>query len=350
MAASHTDPSMLSPSPISTYVRWSEPVRRASSAIPRPAASPCPSDPVATSTNGRRGVGCPSRSESIRRSLRSSARSKAPASAHAAYSSGARVPLREHEPIAVRVPRVPRIESHLGEEQRGDDVGGGHAGRGVAACRRGRRPDRVDAKTRRDVVERTDQGRAVDSHSKPPLGAVYHSAPRPPEAGSAAARSCYIHLERIPPLSPDHARRDHRGRAGARRSGPLPARGPRPECPRRRASASTRTSTSCARRSATRSTARCSTRSIPILRKIDRYVENVDTPQGGHETPPRDLRVEPQEPHRLPRRAARPRRQRGAAAADRGGHQPVRRAARPAPPPRHGRHPDPAQHEGSRRT
>ena len=45
---------------------------------------------------------------------------------------------------------------------------------------------------------------------------------------------------------------------------------------------------------------------------------------------PRRLRLEPQEPHRLPRRAARARRQRHPAAAHRRGHQPVRRPARPA--------------------
>ena len=40
-------------------------MRRALSAVPTAAQMPWPSDPVATSTNGSRGVGCPSRSESI---------------------------------------------------------------------------------------------------------------------------------------------------------------------------------------------------------------------------------------------------------------------------------------------
>ena len=60
----------------------------------------------------------------------------------------------------------------------------------------------------------------------------------------------------------------------------------------------------------------------------------------------RHLRVEPQEPHRLPRRAARARRKRRAAADHRRRDQPVRRTARSAPPPRDRRDPDPAQHEG----
>ena len=67
-------------------------MRRALSAVPIAAQMPWPSEPVATSTNGSRGVGCPSRSESISRSFSSSARSNAPASAHAAYRIGAACP------------------------------------------------------------------------------------------------------------------------------------------------------------------------------------------------------------------------------------------------------------------
>ena len=62
---------------------------------------------------------------------------------------------------------------------------------------------------------------------------------------------------------------------------------------------------------------------------------------------PRRLRLEPQEPHRLPGRAARARRQRHPAAAHRRRHQPVRRPARPDPPARHRRDSDPPQHQGS---
>jgi hypothetical protein len=67
-------------------------MRRALSAMPIPAGSPCPSDPVATSTNGNRGVGCPSKSDPIVRSFSSSDRSNAPASAQAAYRIGAACP------------------------------------------------------------------------------------------------------------------------------------------------------------------------------------------------------------------------------------------------------------------
>jgi len=84
LAASHTDPSADSPSPSNTYVRYADWIRLAFSAVPTAAQIPWPSDPVATSMNGSRGVGCPSRSESSRRSFRRSARWKAPASAHAA--------------------------------------------------------------------------------------------------------------------------------------------------------------------------------------------------------------------------------------------------------------------------
>src|SRR5439155_8091827 len=91
-AASHTEPSADSPSPSSTYVRYSDLMRRALSAHPTPAQIPWPSEPVATSTNGSRGVGWPSRSDPIVRSFRSSPRSNAPASAHAAYNTGAACP------------------------------------------------------------------------------------------------------------------------------------------------------------------------------------------------------------------------------------------------------------------
>ena len=51
-------------------------MRRALSAMPIAAQMPWPSEPVATSTNGSRGVGCPSRSDPILRSFSSSSRSK----------------------------------------------------------------------------------------------------------------------------------------------------------------------------------------------------------------------------------------------------------------------------------
>ena len=59
-------------------------MRRALSAMPMPAQSPWPSDPVATSTNGSRGVGWPSRSDVILRRFSTSSRPNAPAAAHAA--------------------------------------------------------------------------------------------------------------------------------------------------------------------------------------------------------------------------------------------------------------------------
>ncbi len=68
-------------------------MRRAFSADPTPAASPCPSDPVARSTHGSRGVGCPSRSLVSSRSVSVDSRETMPTSAQAAYSSGAACPL-----------------------------------------------------------------------------------------------------------------------------------------------------------------------------------------------------------------------------------------------------------------
>ena len=85
----------------------------------------------------------------------------------------------------------------------------------------------------------------------------------------------------------------------------------------------------------------------PILRKIERIDEARPTSRSRRHAHGRvDLHLEPQEPSRLPRRAAGARRQRHPPAGHRRGHQPVRRPARPAPPSRHRRHSDPAQHEG----
>ena len=85
----------------------------------------------------------------------------------------------------------------------------------------------------------------------------------------------------------------------------------------------------------------------PILRKIERIDEHVDIAQQATARRPGHLHLEPQEPPRLPRRAAGPRRQRHPSAGHRRRHQPVRRTARPDPPARDRRDSDPAQHEGS---
>ena len=90
---SQMEPSVSSLSPVSTHTWYGAfSRRRPASAIPTAIGSPWPSEPVATSTNGSRGVGWPSRSDPIVRSFRSSPRSNAPASAHAAYNTGAACP------------------------------------------------------------------------------------------------------------------------------------------------------------------------------------------------------------------------------------------------------------------
>ena len=126
----------------------------------------------------------------------------------------------------------------------------------------------------------------------------------------------------------------------------VPARRPRRSTAPRRASASTPTSTSCGRRSATRSTARSSTRSTRSCARSSASPSTSSIAQAATRGRARHLRLEPQEPHRLPGRAAGARRQRHPAADHRRRHQPVRRPARPAPPARHRRDPDPPQHQG----
>src|SRR5262249_1429207 len=60
--------------------------------MPMPTGRPCPNEPVAISTNDKREVGCPSKSEVTVRNFKRSLFGKRPASAHAAYSNGAAWP------------------------------------------------------------------------------------------------------------------------------------------------------------------------------------------------------------------------------------------------------------------
>ena len=75
--------------------------------------------------------------------------------------------LGEHETIVVGILRIPRVEPHLAEEQRRDDLGRGHAGRGVAAASFGGRENRIDPELGGEVAQRVDGC----CHRNP---AVYH--------------------------------------------------------------------------------------------------------------------------------------------------------------------------------
>src|SRR6266542_1656583 len=87
---SHTDPSITSESPIRTQVRPGSPSSRMARAIPRPTGSPCPSDPVATSTHGISGTGAgwPWTGLPNLRKLMSSSSLSAPIALSTEYSSG----------------------------------------------------------------------------------------------------------------------------------------------------------------------------------------------------------------------------------------------------------------------
>ena len=87
--ASQTEPSAISLSPQSTQTRYgSRSSFLPASAMPTPNGSPCPSDPVATSTHGMTGVGCPSSSGRTCGSVRSSSSEIAPAARNIEYSRG----------------------------------------------------------------------------------------------------------------------------------------------------------------------------------------------------------------------------------------------------------------------
>ena len=78
--ASHIDPSASSLSPQRHQTRYgSRSSRLPASATPTEIGSPCPSEPVATSTHGIFGVGCPSSREPNLRKVSSSSSVIAPA-------------------------------------------------------------------------------------------------------------------------------------------------------------------------------------------------------------------------------------------------------------------------------
>ncbi len=76
--ASQIDPSAISESPQRTQTREGIFSSRAASATPTPIGRPWPSEPVATSTQGRSGVGWPSSREPNLRKVSSSSSSIAP--------------------------------------------------------------------------------------------------------------------------------------------------------------------------------------------------------------------------------------------------------------------------------
>ena len=140
-------------------------MRRALSAMPIAAQMPWPSEPVATSTNGRRGVGWPSRSEPISRSFSSSARSNAPASAHAAYRIGAACPFDSTKRSlsglcgsfgSNRISAKKSAATRSAAEQQ--LVGCPLPASDVDA-------DRVDPQPRGDVLQRGNERRAVNVHN-----------------------------------------------------------------------------------------------------------------------------------------------------------------------------------------
>ena len=136
-------------------------MRRAFSALPIAAQMPCPSDPVATSTNGSRGVGCPSRSESDLAQLQQLGAIEGAGLGPGGVQNRRGVALRQDEAIAVRVVRISRVEPHLGEEQRGHDVGHRAAARRMTAAGFGRGAHRIDAEPGGDVLQGGNERSAI---------------------------------------------------------------------------------------------------------------------------------------------------------------------------------------------
>ena len=92
--ASHIEPSAISESPHRHQTRYGSRSRRLPAiATPTLIGSPWPSEPVATSTHGRTGVGWPSIRLPKRRNVSISSSLIAPAALYIAYSSGDAWPL-----------------------------------------------------------------------------------------------------------------------------------------------------------------------------------------------------------------------------------------------------------------
>ena len=64
------------------------------------------------------------------------------------------MPLRQDKAVVLFVARIPRVESHLSEEQRRHDLGGRAATSGMPATGLARGTDRFDPKSGRDIAER----------------------------------------------------------------------------------------------------------------------------------------------------------------------------------------------------
>ena len=77
-----------------------------------------------------------------------------------------RVPLGQHEAVAVVVLRPARVEAHVAEEERRDEVRRRAATRRMAAPRRARCPHGLDTEPGGDVLEGGDRRRAIGRHGK----------------------------------------------------------------------------------------------------------------------------------------------------------------------------------------
>ena len=124
------------------------------------------------------------------------------------------MPLREDEAVVVVVPRVPRVEPHVPEEQRRDEVGGRAAARRMPAARRARGAHRGDPQSGRDLLQRGNDGGGIGRHGFSGAGSL---ARRPPVSGRR--RDGRGRRPAAPSKHPDTrsgpGRRDGRGRRPA---------------------------------------------------------------------------------------------------------------------------------------
>ena len=124
--------------------------------MPTPTLSPWPSEPVATSANGRRGVGCPSRSLPELAQLQQFFRREQAGFGPGRIEQRRGMALGEDKPVIIMIMRVFRVIAHVPEKQRGHDVRCRAAGGRVSAAGRGGGSDGMNPQLIGDSLQQLD--------------------------------------------------------------------------------------------------------------------------------------------------------------------------------------------------
>ena len=127
---------------------------------------PWPSEPVATSTNGSRGVGMAFEIGSDLAQLQQLGAIEGAGLGPRGVQNRRGVALRQHEAIALGILRILRIEAHLREEERGRELGHRHAAGRMAAAGLRRGAHGIDPEPGGDILQSGNERRAVNVHRR----------------------------------------------------------------------------------------------------------------------------------------------------------------------------------------